>query len=84
MCVCQILKAPGLELTNDWSQVTFSPDSSMIVAGSSSGNLFLWDAESGHLTATLRGHTAGITSVFWGESGVMTCDKEGCVALWGG
>jgi WD40 repeat protein len=64
-------------------KATFSPDSSMVIAGSDNGSLFLWDAESGQLTSSLPSNETGINSCFWGETGVMTCDRLGCATLWG-
>ena len=65
-------------------QVSFSPDGSMIAAGSSDGRIFLWDTLSGELKNSIPcGNSVGITSVCWKDSGFLSGDKEGNVVLWG-
>eukprot|EP00602_Paraphysomonas_sp_CaronLab_P009671 CAMPEP_0185023368 /NCGR_PEP_ID=MMETSP1103-20130426/6050_1 /TAXON_ID=36769 /ORGANISM="Paraphysomonas bandaiensis, Strain Caron Lab Isolate" /LENGTH=497 /DNA_ID=CAMNT_0027555929 /DNA_START=278 /DNA_END=1771 /DNA_ORIENTATION=- len=78
-----VLRAPGFTLSSDWCQVTYSPDCAMVVAGGADGSLYLWNTLSGDFIGSYSGHKAGITSVFWGDTGVMSCDKDGNVIQWG-
>ena len=65
-------------------QVSFSPDCSMVAAGSADGSLFVWDALSGDLQHRVSsGQSVGITSVCWREAGCVSCDKDGHVVVWG-
>jgi len=65
-------------------QVSFSPDGTMVVAGSFDGSIIVWDVGSGEVVSTLSGHhTCPVNSVCWTNFGVASCDKEGFGIFWG-
>jgi WD40 repeat protein len=46
--------------------------------------MHLWAADSGELTAVLRGHGAAVSAAAWSPLGVplASCDKNGVALLW--
>ncbi|TMW55517.1 hypothetical protein Poli38472_010399 [Pythium oligandrum] len=69
----------------DWCKASLSPDGAYAAAGSSSGNIFLWNTISGKVEKELSmGHQGAVASCVWrpdGE-GVASCDKNGVLVLW--
>ena len=41
----------------NWAKSDFSPDGEYVVAGSQDGSVMIWNAHTGKLEKTLRGHT---------------------------
>ncbi len=54
----------------------------MIAVGSADGSLYVWDTTHTSPKLILQGHKNSICSVFWGDNGVISCDKGGEVILW--
>ena len=43
----------------------------------------MWNTISGDLTQSIPSRRGvGIVSTYWGESGVLTCDRQGGVIQW--
>ncbi|KAG2340344.1 WD40 repeat-like protein [Suillus weaverae] len=67
------------------NSVSFSPDSSRIVTGSSDNIVRLWNAKTGQLAAEpLRGHTSPVNSVSFSPDGtrIVAGSSDGTVWLW--
>lgn len=63
--------------------VAFSPDGKLILAGSDE-TLRLWDAESGALLRSIKGHAGTVQSVAFSPDGtrLLSGSKDGAVKLW--
>lgn len=56
-------------------------------AGSSNGQIFIWNVADGTLETRLDGHIAGVVTVGWERGGsngqqFASVDKKGCLLLW--
>ena len=71
-------------LSNPKYSVAFSPDGLIIAAGSENGIIVLWNADSGGLFRTIRGHTGYINSVAFSHVGrtLASASDDGTVKLW--
>ena len=76
-------RAPGFRVACDWSRVSFSPDGSLIAAGSADGRVFIWSVSDGQIKSTLSGaHEAAVSSVNWGRCGLVSGDRQGKIVVW--
>jgi len=76
-------RSPGFRISSDWSRASFSPDGSLIAAGSQDGHVLVWSAIDGSVKSTLTGgHEVPVASVAWGRIGLVSADKEGKVVVW--
>lgn len=68
----------------NYSQFSFSPDSRSVAVGSQSGDIFVWDVDSGRLKECLKHHKSPVTSCNWSASGlgIVSADKQGNIVLW--
>jgi small GTP-binding protein len=57
--------------SNVVNSAAYSPDGRVLASGDNDRNVQLWDAESGHLLRTLKGHKSPITSIAWSNDGRM-------------
>lgn len=83
--VVRTFSADGFKVGCDWTRCKFSPDSQYIVAGSSDGSVFIWNAASGKIEKVLRDqHSSTVLSCSWSSSGLvlMTADKNKRVVVW--
>ncbi len=69
------------------TSVAFSPDGTLILSGSDDGKLKLWQASTGRLIRTLRGHErnfAGVASVVFSPNGnwALSGGSDTAVKLW--
>jgi WD40 repeat protein/energy-coupling factor transporter ATP-binding protein EcfA2 len=64
------------------SSVCYAPDSKTLVAGTTSGQVFI--IENGRIVHTLSGHTAGITNIRFNYKGTFmaTASKDWSIRLW--
>ena len=64
--------------------VQFSPDDSVMATGSHDGTAKIWDAETGELRATLKGHQEVIYHLAFAPDGktLATASWDGTVRLW--
>lgn len=66
-------------------QVVFSLDGKLIASGDTSGQVYVWEAESGHLLHCWRGHAAPVSAVTFSPAGdlIASADVDGVLCLWG-
>jgi WD40 repeat protein len=64
--------------------VSVSPDGGRILAGADRGRALLWDARSGKLVATLRGHTQPVLGTAFAADGkrALTFAQDGTARVW--
>ncbi len=64
--------------------VTFSPDSQLLASAGGDISIRLWDTQDANLIATLRGHTAGVTSVKFNDQTIALASSglDGRLLLW--
>ncbi len=67
-----------------WMRVRFSPRDSLLAAGSSEGDLALWDTSTGQLKATLSGHESPIYGIAFSHEGRTLASASGdrSIKLW--
>lgn len=74
----QTLEEPGSVYS-----VAFSPDRKILAGGLKSGNIDLWDIESGTLLRTLRGSKTSAAEIVFSPNGhTMASTASGAVDLW--
>lgn len=69
----------------NWSSAVFSPNGEFVASGSSStGFVFVWNANDGKLVRMLEGahQYAGVCGIVWGDEGAQSVDKTGKLVLW--
>jgi WD40 repeat protein len=70
---------------NDWVfSVAYSPDGSQIATASGDATARVWDAETGTVSADLRGHTGGVLGAEFAPSGnqLLTGSEDGTALVW--
>jgi autophagy-related protein 16 len=71
------------------TRVSFSPDGTMVAAGTADGGIVVWNVGTGSVQCSLAGdsnggHSSalGISCVDWSVAGLLSADKSGCVIQW--
>lgn len=64
--------------------VAVSPDESLLTAGTTTGEVLVWDLTSHEFKGALAGHTAPVDSVAFSPDGttIVSCSSEGPLRLW--
>jgi WD40 repeat protein/tRNA A-37 threonylcarbamoyl transferase component Bud32 len=64
--------------------VAFSPDGKLIASGSQEGSVTIWDAHTGKVLLTLRGHSGAVPSVAFSHDSrrLATGSKDHSVKIW--
>jgi autophagy-related protein 16-1 len=79
----QTFQHPGYRTETNWGRACISPDGSMVVGGSSNGDLYIWDALSGSIKTVLEHHQRAINCVDWSPvAGLVSGDRNGQISLW--
>jgi hypothetical protein len=82
----QEIRPLGPSFEHDGAETTWelSPDGLTVMTGGADGTARLWDAFTGEVRATLRGHRGKIASVAFSQDGrvAMTVGRDRAVRLW--
>jgi WD40 repeat protein len=64
--------------------IAWPPDQHWLAAGSTSGNIFLWDMQSFAPVAIMRGHAGGVLGLSWSADGnlLASSSQDGTVLIW--
>ena len=70
--------------TRSWCRSVFSADGRLLVGGSPSGRIFLWDLVRRASIRVLDGHEGEVTSVdmLHGQAMLSSCGADGSIRLW--
>jgi WD40 repeat protein len=88
--VVKVLANPGgkvlftLRKPTDWvTTLAFSPDGLLLAAGDRFGGLFLWEAQTGELFLSPKGHARALTSLAWNAPGdrLWTAAEDGVIQV---
>lgn len=65
--------------------LAYSPDGTMIVAGTKSGDLMVWDAENSHLLKKIKAHRDRIIKIIYSldQRFIVTASMDGTIKFWG-
>eukprot|EP00980_Cylindrotheca_fusiformis_P006697 scaffold1398_cov116-Cylindrotheca_fusiformis.AAC.14 len=83
----QTFSDPQLHTSYGWASAAFSPDGRYVGSGSTTGMIFVWEAEHGKLKKKLKNHESCVCGFAWGRGGssgqqVASVDKQGVLTLW--
>lgn len=76
---------PGFYERPDVSALTWTPDSSQVLAGRKDGSVLCWDAPTGALMSSLSPHERAVTALSFAPhnpSLVLTASADGSVRIW--
>jgi WD40 repeat protein len=64
--------------------IAWSPDGKKLVTGNSSGDVIIWDADSGSQLLVLSGHTDDVNSVAWSPDGsrIVSGSADSTLRIW--
>ena len=81
---------PDYKAAFNWTSADCSPSRGLVAAPSANGKIYVWSTVSGKCVAEIGGegvHDTAVSAVAWnpmGQGRLVSCDKNGIVALWGG
>src|SRR3546814_15729311 len=75
---------PGFRVSANYSRVCFSPDGSMIAAGSGGGEVVIWDIIGADVVSTLKQPEDGVVACYWSnKKQLISCDTNGIAVVRG-
>lgn len=74
----------AIETAGGYRSLAFSPDGSLVAAGSEEGKVLLWQAQDGVLAHTLVGHSGPVLALAFSPDGGLLASSgwDGAVRLW--
>ncbi|GFO28485.1 autophagy-related protein 16-1 [Plakobranchus ocellatus] len=78
------LVADGFKVGCDWSRAVFSPDLEYAAAGSSDGNVYVWNIAKTRVEKVLKNHSHAVLACSWSPMGssIVSCEKGRKVVVW--
>ncbi|XP_066907379.1 autophagy-related protein 16-1 [Halyomorpha halys] len=77
-------KAEGFKVGCDWTRAVYSSSGDFVTAGSSDGNIYVWNTSSELLHAVLKYHQSSVTAVSWHPHGnyIASVDRSKRAIIW--
>lgn len=83
LCATQTFRHENLRVPSEGSCPALSPDGKLLAAGSSSGELFIWNRVwNSQVETVLNGHNASIVSTLWSKGSLVSADRTGTIKVW--
>ncbi|CAG5135625.1 unnamed protein product [Candidula unifasciata] len=78
------LVSDGFKVGWDSARAVFSPDVEYVAAGSSDGNLYVWNIAKNKVEKVLKEHSHAVLACSWNPAGtsIVSCEKGRKVVLW--
>lgn len=79
------LRDMGFHVGLNWTNISWSYDSSYVVAGSAEGNVWVWNLPGKKVARKLSGpHQKTVSATAWSPTGsqIASCDRDGTLVLW--
>ncbi len=81
----RLVRELPLTFAHTATALAFSPDGTLLVSGDSEGDVQIWNAATGGLLATLKGHKLAVMDIAFAPDGraFITGSRDGTVRAWG-